>query len=323
MNLINNITHIAKKVLLSEAEAIARLADFIDEDFRNCVEAILNIKGRVVVTGIGKSANIAQKIVATLNSTGTPALFMHAADAIHGDLGMIQPEDFVICISKSGNTPEIKVLVPLLKRKGSKLVALVSSTDSYLAESADFVLNAHVEREACPNNLAPTTSTTAALALGDALAVCLLEARGFSSADFARLHPGGSLGKRLYLQVGDIYKQNQAPKVSENASLREIIIEISSKRLGATAVVKENSDELVGIITDGDLRRMLDKYQSTEGIKATDIMTASPLTIEPDQYAAEAMAIMQDKNITQLIVTNSGKFEGFVHLHDLLKEGLV
>ncbi|HEY4652102.1 MAG TPA: KpsF/GutQ family sugar-phosphate isomerase, partial [Pontibacter sp.] len=307
----------------SEAEAIARLADFIDEDFRNCVEAILNIKGRVVVTGIGKSANIAQKIVATLNSTGTPALFMHAADAIHGDLGMIQPEDFVICISKSGNTPEIKVLVPLLKRKGSKLVALVSSTDSYLAESADFVLNAHVEREACPNNLAPTTSTTAALALGDALAVCLLEARGFSSADFARLHPGGSLGKRLYLQVGDIYKQNQAPKVSENASLREIIIEISSKRLGATAVVKENSDELVGIITDGDLRRMLDKYQSTEGIKATDIMTASPLTIEPDQYAAEAMAIMQDKNITQLIVTNSGKFEGFVHLHDLLKEGLV
>ncbi|MBB6611221.1 KpsF/GutQ family sugar-phosphate isomerase [Pontibacter sp. Tf4] len=323
MNLINNITQIAKKVLLSEAEAIARLADFIDEDFKNCVEAILTIKGRVVVTGIGKSANIAQKIVATLNSTGTPALFMHAADAIHGDLGMIQPEDFVICISKSGNTPEIKVLVPLLKRKGSKLAAMVSSTDSYLAESADYVLNANVEREACPNNLAPTTSTTAALALGDALAVCLLEARGFSSADFARLHPGGSLGKRLYLKVEDIYKQNQAPKVNETASLREIIIEISSKRLGATAVVKENTDELVGIITDGDLRRMLDKYQSTEGIKATDIMTASPLTIEPDQYAAEAMAIMQDKNITQLIVTDSGKFEGFVHLHDLLKEGLV
>ncbi|MBJ6117077.1 KpsF/GutQ family sugar-phosphate isomerase [Pontibacter sp. BT310] len=323
MNLINNITQIAKKVLLSEAEAIARLADFIDEDFQNCVEAILNIKGRVVVTGIGKSANIAQKIVATLNSTGTPALFMHAADAIHGDLGMIQPEDFVICISKSGNTPEIKVLVPLLKRKGSKLVALVSSIDSYLAESADFVLNANVEREACPNNLAPTTSTTAALALGDALAVCLLEARGFSSSDFARLHPGGSLGKRLYLKVEDIYRQNQAPKVTENASLRQVIIEISSKRLGATAVVKENSDELVGIITDGDLRRMLDKYESTEGIIATDIMTASPLTIEPDHYAAEAMAIMQEKNITQLIVTDSGKFEGFVHLHDLLKEGLV
>lgn len=323
MNLINNITQVAKKVLLAEAEAIARLADFIDEEFQNCVEAILTIKGRVVVTGIGKSANIASKIVATLNSTGTPALFMHAADAIHGDLGMIQPEDFVICISKSGNTPEIKVLVPLLKRKGSQLAAMVSSIDSYLAQNADFVLNANVEREACPNNLAPTTSTTAALALGDALAVCLLEARGFSSADFAKLHPGGSLGKRLYLMVGDIYGQNQAPSVSEHATLKEIIIEISSNRLGATAVVKEESNELVGIITDGDLRRMLNKYDSTEGIVATDIMTASPLTIEPDQYAAEAMAIMQEKNITQLIVTKSGKFEGFVHLHDLLKEGLV
>jgi arabinose-5-phosphate isomerase len=323
LNLINNITQVAKKVLLAEAEAIARLANFIDEEFQNCVESILSIKGRVVVTGIGKSANIASKIVATLNSTGTPALFMHAADAIHGDLGMIQPEDFVICISKSGNTPEIKVLVPLLKRKGSKLAAMVSSTDSYLAQNADFVLNANVEREACPNNLAPTTSTTAALALGDALAVCLLEARGFSSADFAKLHPGGSLGKRLYLMVGDIYSHNQAPAVSESATLKEIIIEISSKRLGATAVVKEESNELTGIITDGDLRRMLNKYESTEGIIATDIMTASPLTIEPDQYAAEAMAIMQEKNITQLIVTKSGKFEGFVHLHDLLKEGLV
>lgn len=323
MNLLNNITQVAKKVLLAEAEAIARLADFIDEEFQNCVEAILTIKGRVVVTGIGKSANIASKIVATLNSTGTPALFMHAADAIHGDLGMIQPEDFVICISKSGNTPEIKVLVPLLKRKGVKLAAMVSSIDSYLGQSADFVLNAHVEREACPHNLAPTTSTTAALALGDALAVCLLEARGFSSADFAKLHPGGSLGKRLYLMVEDIYTLNQAPAVSENAALKEIIIEISSKRLGATAVVKQESNELVGIITDGDLRRMLNKYESTEGIKATDIMTASPLTIEPDQYAAEAMAMMQEKNITQLIVTKSGKFEGFVHLHDLLKEGLV
>jgi arabinose-5-phosphate isomerase len=323
LNLINNIPQVAKKVLLAEAEAIARLADLIDEGFQNCVETILSIKGRVVVTGIGKSANIASKMVATLNSTGTPALFMHAADAIHGDLGMIQPEDLVICISKSGNTPEIKVLVPLLKRKGVKLAAMVSSTNSYLASCADFVLNANVEREACPHNLAPTTSTTAALALGDALAVCLLEARGFSSADFAKLHPGGSLGKRLYLMVEDIYTLNQAPSVSEHAPLKEVIIEISSKRLGATAVVKEESNELVGIITDGDLRRMLNKYESTEGIKATDIMTASPLTIEPDHYAAEAMAIMQEKNITQLIVTKSGKFEGFVHLHDLLKEGLV
>ncbi len=309
--------------MADEAEAIARLADFIDEGFENCVKAILNIKGRVVVTGIGKSANIAGKIVATLNSTGTPALFMHAADAIHGDLGMIQPDDFVICISKSGNTPEIKVLVPLLKRKGAQLAALVSSTDSYLAQSADFVLNASVEREACPHNLAPTTSTTAALALGDALAVSLLEARGFSSADFATLHPGGSLGKRLYLKVDDIFRQNMAPQVLENAALKDIIIEISSKRLGATAVVKEGTEELVGIITDGDLRRMLNKYDSIDGIRASDIMTASPLSIEPETYAAEALAIMQQKNITQLIVTKSGKFEGFVHLHDLLKEGLI
>ncbi|RIJ36904.1 KpsF/GutQ family sugar-phosphate isomerase [Pontibacter oryzae] len=323
MNLPNNIALTAKKVLDAEAEAIARLADFIDEDFVDCVKAILQMKGRVVVTGIGKSANIAQKIVATLNSTGTPALFMHAADAIHGDLGMIQPDDFVICISKSGNTPEIKVLVPLLKRKGSKLAAMVCSTDSYLAQNADFILNANVEREACPHNLAPTTSTTASLALGDALAVSLLEARGFTSSDFATLHPGGSLGKRLYLKVQDIYTQNEAPCVKENASLREIIIEISSKRLGATAVVKKDSDILIGIITDGDLRRMLNKYDSIEGITATDIMTPAPLTIEPDSYAAEAMAIMQDKSITQLIVTKSGKFEGFVHLHDLLKEGLV
>lgn len=323
MNLPNNIALTAKKVLDAEAEAIARLADFIDESFEDCVKAILQIKGRVVVTGIGKSANIAQKIVATLNSTGTPALFMHAADAIHGDLGMIQPDDFVICISKSGNTPEIKVLVPLLKRKGSKLAAMVSSTDSYLAQSADFILNAYVEREACPHNLAPTTSTTAALALGDALAVSLLEARGFSSSDFATLHPGGSLGKRLYLKVEDIYTQNESPRVKENASLKEIIIEISSKRLGATAVVKQASEELVGIITDGDLRRMLNKYDKIEDITAVDIMTPAPLTIEPESYAAEAMAIMQAKSITQLIVTKSGKFEGFIHLHDLLKEGLV
>lgn len=306
-----------------EAEAIARLADLVDESFESCVKAILQSKGRVVVTGIGKSANIASKIVATLNSTGTPAIFMHAADAIHGDLGMIQPNDFVICISKSGNTPEIKVLVPLLKRKGSKLAAMVSSTDSYLAQSADFILNANVAREACPHNLAPTTSTTAALALGDALAVCLLEARGFSTTDFAGLHPGGSLGKRLYLTVGDIYLQNEAPSVNENATLKEIIIEISSKRLGATAVVQNGTKHLVGIITDGDLRRMLNKFDSIDGIRASDIMTPAPLTISPDQYAAEALSIMQDKTITQLIVTESGNFAGFVHLHDLLKEGLV
>ncbi len=323
MNLPHNILLTAKKVLQLEAEAIANLATLIDEKFEKCVEAILSIKGRVVVTGIGKSANIAQKIVATLNSTGTPALFMHAADAIHGDLGMIQQDDFVICISKSGNTPEIKVLVPLLKRKGSKLAAMVSGTNSYLAQNADFILNAYVAREACPLNLAPTTSTTAALALGDALAICLLEARGFSSADFAHLHPGGSLGKRLYLKVADLYIQHEAPHVTETAKLKEIIIEISSKRLGATAVLSADGQQLIGIITDGDLRRMLNKYDSIEGIIASDIMTPAPLSIEANEYAVEALVLMQNKSITQLIVTNNGKFGGFVHLHDLLKEGLV
>ena len=309
-------------MLFQEAQAISHLADALDHRFTDCVEAILACKGRVVITGIGKSAHIASKMVATLNSTGTPALFMHAADAIHGDLGMIQPEDFVICISKSGNTPEIKVLVPLLKRKGSKLAALVSNNDSYLAQQAHFVLNAYVESEACPHNLAPTTSTTAALAVGDALAVCLLEARGFGSHDFANLHPGGSLGKRLYLKVEDVYRQNAAPKVSEKANLKEIIVEISSKRLGATAVLAEDG-KLSGIITDGDLRRMLAKYNSLDGVSATDIMTKNPLTIAHDAYAAEAMALMQERNITQLVVTKNATFEGFIHLHDLLKEGLV
>ncbi len=305
-----------------EATAILKLADYVNEDFEACVEAILASRGRVVVTGIGKSANIAAKIVATLNSTGTPALFMHAADAIHGDLGMIQADDFVICLSKSGNTPEIKVLVPLLKRKGTKLAALVSNVDSYLARQSDFVLNATIEREACPNNLAPTTSTTAHLALGDALAVCLLESRNFSKEDFGALHPGGSLGKRLYLKVGDIYSLNAAPKVSTDATLKEIIIEISSKRLGATAVL-DNSGNLTGIITDGDLRRMLSNFDNLAGITAADIMTPSPLTIDCDEYAVEALATMQKRNITQLIVTKAGTFSGFVHLHDLLKEGLV
>jgi arabinose-5-phosphate isomerase len=323
LNITKSIKIIAKNVLLGEAEAIRRLADFIDDDFEACVKAILALKGRVVITGIGKSAHIAAKIVATLNSTGTPALFMHAADAIHGDLGMIQAEDFVICISKSGSTPEIKVLVPLLKRKGSQLAALVSNTDSYLAQQADFVLKACVEREACPHNLAPTTSTTAALALGDALAICLLESRDFNSEDFATLHPGGSLGKQLYLKVADIYTNNAAPAVGEEASLKEIIIEISSKRLGATAVLQEQTRSLTGIITDGDLRRMLNNYESLHLIKARDIMTKAPLTIEAEEYATAALALMQQKNITQLIVTKSGNFVGFVHLHDLLKEGLI
>jgi arabinose-5-phosphate isomerase len=322
LNITKNIKSIAKNVLQEEAAALLKLTDYINDDFEHCVQAILNLHGRVVVTGIGKSANIAAKIVATLNSTGTPALFMHAADAIHGDLGMIQANDFVICLSKSGNTPEIKVLVPLLKRKGTQLAALVSNVDSYLAQQADFVLNATIEREACPNNLAPTTSTTAHLALGDALAVCLLEARDFSKEDFGALHPGGSLGKQLYLKVADIYSLNAAPQVTEDSTLKEIIIEISSKRLGATAVL-DKVGTLTGIITDGDLRRMLSNFDNLSGIIAKDILTPSPLTIDCDAYAVEALATMQQKNITQLIVTKDGTFAGFVHLHDLLKEGLV
>ncbi len=307
---------------MNEADAIKKLVDFINEDFEKTVEAILRIKGRVVVTGIGKSAIIGSKIVATLNSTGTPAVFMHAADAIHGDLGMIQKDDIVICLSKSGNTPEIKVLVPLIKRTGCQMIALVGNTESFLAQEADFILNATVEKEACPNNLAPTTSTTATLAIGDALAVCLLEMKNFSSSDFALYHPGGSLGKRLYLRVGDIFPHNSRPAVKANAGIKEVIFEISSKRLGATAVLNEN-DELIGIVTDGDIRRMLDKFGTIEGIKAIDIMSPNPKTIDSEEYAVNALNIMQQNNITQLVVVNGKKVEGFIHLHDLLKEGLV
>jgi arabinose-5-phosphate isomerase len=319
------IQSVAKKVLQDEAEAILSLKNYIDEQFEACINAILVCKGRLVVTGIGKSAIIAQKIVATFNSTGTPAVFMHAADAIHGDLGMIQEADMVLCISKSGDTPEIKVLVPLLKRYGNRLIAMVSNISSYLAQNADFVLNAHVEREACPLNLAPTTSTTAALALGDALAMCLLEGRDFTSKDFAKFHPGGSLGKKLYLKVRDIFPQNAVPKVAENADIQTVILEMTSKRLGATAVVNEE-DELLGIITDGDLRRMLNAARSQQEfsvLRAKDIMNVSPKVISADEYAANALAVMQEKNITQLVVVNNKKVEGFIHLHDLLREGLV
>ncbi|WP_394331659.1 KpsF/GutQ family sugar-phosphate isomerase [Hymenobacter psychrophilus] len=326
MKLPTELHRIAKKVLLLEAEAIQGVAAALDErpDFAQCVEAILARRGRVVVTGIGKSAHIAGKMVATFNSTGTPALFMHAADAIHGDLGMIQADDFVIAISKSGDTPEIKVLVPLLKRKGVPLAALVSNADSYLAQQADFILHAPVTREACPHNLAPTTSTTAALALGDALAVCLLESRDFSRHDFANLHPGGTLGKQLYLKVGDLSRQNQQPQVAESAPLHDIILEISGKRLGATAVLADDGGALVGIITDGDLRRMLtDHAGRLDAVRARDILTPSPVTVDVDDFAVEALARMQARNITQLLVTEQGRFSGFIHLHDLLREGLV
>ena len=306
----------------NEANAVLSLVDCIDGDFEACVEKILHAKGRVVITGVGKSAIIANKIVATLNSTGTPALFMHAADAIHGDLGMIQEDDIVVCISKSGNTPEIKVLVPLLKKLGSVLVALVSNTTSYLAEQADYVLNATIGEEACPHNLAPTTSTTAHMALGDALAVCLLEARGFTSEDFAKYHPGGSLGKQLYLKVGDVLSKDVIPVVSEDADLRAVIVEISGKRLGATAV-QDSAGMLTGIITDGDLRRMLEKTLDIQSLKAKDIMTVNPKTISKGEFAIRALNMMRNHNITQLVALDGEKIAGFVHIHDLMKEGIV
>ncbi|NJM24467.1 MAG: KpsF/GutQ family sugar-phosphate isomerase [Bacteroidia bacterium] len=323
MNLVKNIKKIARDVLLNESEAIQNLAQFIDDDFEACVNEIYSAKGRVVITGIGKSAIIANKIVATLNSTGTPALFMHAADAIHGDLGMVQRDDIVICLSKSGNTPEVKVLIPLLKRRGSKLVALVGNANSYLAEQADFVLNASIAEEACPNNLAPTTSTAAQLALGDALAVCLLELRNFSSSDFAALHPGGSLGKQLYLKVADIFSRHELPLVRPDTPLKDVIVEISSKRLGCTAVV-DDGRALLGIITDGDLRRMLQNDElDFRAAKAADIMSRHPKTIEKDEFAVKALHVMQENNIMQLVVVADQKVEGFIHLHDLLKEGIV
>ena len=322
MKITKNILSIAKNVLQNEADAIKNLLNHINDEFEACVIALLEAKGRIIVTGVGKSAIIANKIVATMNSTGTPAIFMHAADAIHGDLGMIQKDDLVICLSKSGNTPEIKVLVPLIKRTGCKLIGLIGNTNSYLAEHSDYVINATVDKEACPLNLAPTTSTTAALVLGDALALCLLEMRDFTREDFAKFHPGGALGKQLYLRVSDIYPQNTIPKVTEHASIKEVIIEISTKRLGATAVLDKN-DDLVGIVTDGDLRRMLNKHENITGLTAKDIMTSTPKTIEKDEYAMEALKIMQEKNITQLVVTEGKKIHGFIHLHDLIKEGIV
>lgn len=322
MKLIKNIKNTAKNVLVNEGKAILQLVDLIDDGFEDCVKAILNTKGRIVVTGVGKSAIIAQKIVATLNSTGSPALFMHAADAIHGDLGMIQKEDIVICISKSGSTPEIKILVPLVKRLGSRLIGLVSNTNSFLAEQADFILNASIEEEACPHNLAPTTSTTVHLALGDALAVCLLEAKGFGPDDFAKYHPGGSLGKQLYLTVEDVVQKDLLPMVQDNANLSEIIMEISSKRRGATAVVDQHKN-LLGVITDGDLRRMLQKEPDLVRLRATDIMTTNPKTIFKDEFAIRALNQMKQFNITQLVAMDGNRIMGFVHIHDLMKEGIV
>lgn len=315
------ILEIAKKTLQTEAEGIIQVSTLLNDDFSEIVHQILYLNARVIVTGIGKSAIIGQKIVATFNSTGTPAIFMHAADAIHGDLGMIQKNDLIICISKSGNTPEIKVLTPLLKQGGNKLVGIVGDMNSYLAKQSDWVLDTTVRQEACPLNLAPTTSTTAQLAMGDALAVCLLECRGFSSEDFAKYHPGGSLGKRLYLKVGDLAAQNEKPVVRSSASLKDVIIEITKNRLGAVAVVDE--DILQGIITDGDIRRMLNTNDSISKLTAGDIMTRNPKYINSDELAVNALEVLRSNNITQLLVGSQTKFEGFIHLHDLLKEGII
>ena len=311
----------AKQTITEEAQAVAKLTDYIDDDFTKSVQYILQSKGRVVITGIGKSAIIANKIVATMNSTGTPAIFMHAADAIHGDLGIIQQDDVVICISKSGNTPEIKVLVPLLKRGNNKLIAITSNKNSVLAQQADSVLYAHVDKEACPNNLAPTTSTTAQLVLGDALAVCLLEMKHFGSSDFAKYHPGGALGKRLYLKVSDIVSHNQKPKVSPDTDIKKVIVEISEKMLGVTAVL--NNHQIVGIVTDGDIRRMLSKTDSIKGLTAKDIMSANPKTIEVDCLAIDALHLMEKNKITQLLATKQGEYVGIIHLHNLIQEGLI
>lgn len=315
------ILDLATKTIKKEADAVQNLSSLLSEDFAKAVTSILASKGRVVISGIGKSAIIAAKIVATLNSTGTPAIFMHAADAIHGDLGTIQENDIVICISKSGGTPEIKMLVPLIKRGNNILIGMTGNTDSFLAKQADFVLNTYVEEEACPNNLAPTTSTTAQLVLGDALAICLLELKGFSSTDFAKYHPGGTLGKRLYLRVEDIASSNQKPQVDVGADVKNVIVEISKKMLGVTAVIENGN--IVGIVTDGDIRRMLNKYDSIKGLTAKDIMTSNPKTIETEVLALTALELMQDKGISQLIAVEGKNYKGIVHLHNLINEGII
>ena len=311
----------AKKTILSESNSIAKLSDFVDDTFAEAVAEIFNSTGRLVVTGIGKSAIIAQKLVASFNSTGTASLFLHASEAIHGDLGMIQDHDVIICISKSGNSPEIKVLVPLLKRFGNKLIAITGNMTSFLAKEAHFTLNTFVESESCPNDLAPTNSTTAQLVMGDAIVVCLMELRNFTSTDFAKYHPGGALGKSLLLRVGDMLDSTRKPSVRSNASIKEVIVEISEKRLGVTVVIE--NDKIVGIITDGDIRRMLNKTETIAGVFAKDIMTASAKTIHSADLVRDAMNIMEQFSITQLVVSDEGVYKGILHLHDILKEGIV
>ena len=320
MNAQNAILDIAKQTLNNESDAIKNLVSLLDHHFEDAVQHILNSKGRVVVTGVGKSALIASKIVATFNSTGTPAIFMHAADAIHGDLGTVQKNDVVICLSKSGNTEEIKMLIPLIKRGENKLIALTGNMDSVLAKQADFVLNTYVEKEACPNNLAPTTSTTAQLVMGDALAISLLQLKGFTSEDFAKFHPGGALGKRLYLRVEDIVANNLKPQIDADAGVKEVIVEISEKMLGVTAVMEKG--KVIGVVTDGDIRRMLRKYETINTITARNIMTQNPKTISPNVLAVKALEILREHGISQLLVMDGSEYLGIVHLHNLINEGI-
>ena len=321
MTSASTILDFAKKTIETERDAIGHLASLLNQDFAEAANCILKTKGRVVISGIGKSAIIAAKIVATLNSTGTPSIFMHAGDAIHGDLGTIQKNDVVICISKSGSTPEIKMLVPLIKRGKNKLIGMTGNTESFLAKQADFVINTYVEREACPNDLAPTTSTTAQLVMGDALAIVLLELRGFSKSDFAKYHPGGALGKKLYLRVEDIVGNNQVPKVQLHTEVKKVIVEISEKMLGVTAVL--DGEKVVGIVTDGDIRRMLNKHDNIKGLTAADIMTSNPKTILADTLAIKALELMQSKGISQLLAMDNDRYVGVIHLHNLINEGIL
>ena len=318
----NKIIATAKKTIDLEARSISNLSGLLDQNFEKAINAINNCNGRLVVSGIGKSAIIAQKIVATLNSTGTPSVFLHAADAIHGDIGMVQQNDIVLIISKSGESPEIKVLVPLIKNFKNTIIAMCGNMQSYLVKCADIILNTTVSEEACPNNLAPTSSTTAQMVMGDVIAICLMEIKGFSTEDFAKFHPGGTLGKKLYLRVSDLIINNEKPAVKENSPLKDVIIEMTKKRLGAT-VILDDKEFVLGIITDGDLRRMLEKNLFTTDVKAKDIMTLHPKTIESSQLAVNALDIMRKKNITQLIVLENNRYAGIVHLHDLVREGII
>lgn len=321
MSTTETILATAKRTLLSESKSIENLINYLDDDFAKSVIEIFNTKGRLVVTGIGKSALIAQKIVATLNSTGTPSMFLHAAEAVHGDLGMVQPEDIIICISKSGNSPEIKVLVPLLKRFGNTLIGMTADKNSFLGKESHYILHAYIESEACPNNLAPTNSTTAQLVLGDALAVCLMELRNFKSEDFAVYHPGGALGKKLLLRVKDMLDTTNKPMVTPDASIKKVIMEISEKRLGVTAVIENN--QVIGIITDGDIRRMLNNRDTFADLTAQDIMTKNPKNINSNILVSEALDILENNSITQLVVVDNNEYKGILHLHDILKEGIV